>query len=650
MRNSSKIKDNSGNQLEICFFCNRKCEIIKELKQFTNCSHYICELCLFERIFSNYINQLQGKNDIKIFCKCEKGFLEPKLSEILKLVKNKRITELKKGNEKRNENIDSTKEGCECSPDYDEKSKKFSDYFCIDCLKFVCSKCKLEKKNNHYFHRVVKSRIFIKYIKENINSLMLKYYPNGKKFEEKLNILSNKFMKIVNEKYNNTISKLEDLVKLAKELKEHYIIEYKRQLENNIRTFKIIKFYYSNYFSDKDVELKKVNAESNDIFKLKYLNNISYEFTNLELNHSNKFDEELDNINNKIDSIIKSKMDFLEGKYEFEKIQKAYTLDEMISAHNKFITSLILVNNKIITSSTDYFMKVFENESGEYVIKQALKTKQIRSLLGLKNGKIFASVINSNDILIYEMKKDKEEYYNSQSLTKHDKPITTIIELDDGKVVSCSVDGRIIIWQENEKSKLFNPIQEIETNKQIILSISLSEYKLAYTGVDDGVINIIGAKANLNEDTKIIPTEFNEICKLEKQKGKVSCMCKLNNGYFASGGADFNKNYDRNIYIWKPNGDNFTLSQTIYNAHQADINSLILLRNGKIASSSKDHTIKIWGIAKIDKEFKIKYVINQELNHYAHGLYKLIQLPDDRLVVTATDNNLVFWRNSEGIF
>ena len=178
MRNSSKIKDNSGNQLEICFFCNRKCEIIKELKQFTNCSHYICELCLFERIFSNYINQLQGKNDIKIFCKCEKGFLEPKLSEILKLVKNKRITELKKGNEKRNENIDSTKEGCECSPDYDEKSKKFSDYFCIDCLKFVCSKCKLEKKNNHYFHRVVKSRIFIKYIKENINSLMLKYYPN----------------------------------------------------------------------------------------------------------------------------------------------------------------------------------------------------------------------------------------------------------------------------------------------------------------------------------------------------------------------------------------------------------------------------------------------------------------------------------------
>ena len=47
---------------------------------------------------------------------------------------------------------------------------------------------------------------------------------------------------------------------------------------------------------------------------------------------------------------------------------------------------------------------------------------------------------------------------------------------------------------------------------------------------------------------------------------------------------------------------------------------------------------------------EIEFTINQELNHYGHGLYKLVQLKDGRIVVSSTDNNLVFWRNSDGVF
>ena len=76
-----------------------------------------------------------------------------------------------------------------------------------------------------------------------------------------------------------------------------------------------------------------------------------------------------------------------------------------------------------------------------------------------------------------------------------------------------------------------------------------------------------------------------------------------------------------------------------------------MLRNGNLASSSKDRTVKIWGYTKIenDNNYIIKYILKEDLNHYGHGLYKLIQINDDRLVVTATDNNLIFWRNVEGI-
>ena len=127
-------------------------------------------------------------------------------------------------------------------------------------------------------------------------------------------------------------------------------------------------------------------------------------------------------------------------------------------------------------------------------------------------------------------------------------------------------------------------------------------------------------------------------------------MCKLNNGYFISGGGDTKLTSDHNIYIWAPGNNKYNLIQTIFNAHGAEVNSIILLRNGKIASASRDRTVKIWEICKPINNNKINIVIHQELNHYGHGLYKLVQLKDDRLVVSSTDNNLVFWRNGDSVF
>ena len=74
-----------------------------------------------------------------------------------------------------------------------------------------------------------------------------------------------------------------------------------------------------------------------------------------------------------------------------------------------------------------------------------------------------------------------------------------------------------------------------------------------------------------------------------------------------------------------------------------------MLRDGRIASCSKDRTVKIWRNNKSVNDKKYEFVLNLNLNHYGHGLYKLVQLIDDRIVVTATDNNLVFWKNVDGI-
>lgn len=641
--------DSSKSKKELCSFCNRKLE---KLISFSQCSHKICNYCLFERIFTKYITQFQGQKIIKIYCKCEIGFTEYTLSSVLALLQEKKNYELNSPSENGVETVENTKEGCDCNldkDDNDENVKYFSDYICLDCLKWICQNCKNDNKNIHYYHRVSKSRFILKFVKENISRIFLKT-SSSKEFISQMNAMNKNFHNLIEKNFNNTISKLDNLISSIEKLKQKYIKSYLSQIEDNLRTLEIIKLFYLNYFVDKEIESKKKNVETNNIYKLKYISNISHEFLDFKLSHLPNFDEEISKIQKQIDSIKLPEIKLFSSTYNFQKISKDYMLDEIISAHNKLITSLIAIDTKIISGSLDYTMKLWDNETGIYKITQSIKTKQVINLLALKNGKIFLSSKNSNDILVFEFSnKLGSHLVQSQSLSSHDKLVTSLAELDDGKVVSGSSDGKIIIWEENEKSKQYSLKQVIEIRTPISILISLDEFKIAYSLGETGIISILKAQDD-TKDGKIISKSFEEYCTLEKQQGNVACMCKLNNGYFISGGGDTKTKTDHNIYLWAPGTNKYNLIQTVVNAHGADVYSIILLRDGKIASASRDRTVKIWEISKPINDNKIQIVINQELNHYGHGLYKLVQLKDDRLVVSSTDNNLVFWRNGDSVF
>ena len=652
-KDKSKKDEEIKEKKKQCFFCYRNF-VINDLNNFSNCNHYICNLCLFERIFSDYITEIQGQKILTISCKCEKSTLDLEMSDILEILTKKRKLDLNKVIGSGFENIEQTIQGCECKKEYEKRENKdkqlFSDYFCLDCLKWICSDCISQVKNAHYNHRVLKSRYLIKYMKDNIQSIFIKN-KNSETFEKKWEEKANQFQKIISNEFAETVKKLNELIDSAIKLRDEYIKKYKEQMEDIIKAFKIIKIYYLNYFTDKSVELKKINAENNDIFKLKYLANISHDFIDFNLEHY-KFNSEIENIKNEItnfnSSINDNKLNLIKGNFIFDKIEKGYILDEATPAHNKFITGLIKLNNKIISASFGYELKIWENETGTYKIKQSLK-KGIVCLLGLKNGKIFVSVMKTNDISIYEV-NERGEYYNSQSLSSHDQPISAMIELEDGKIVSGSIDQQIIIWEEDEKLKQYMVIQKIKKNKPIILLMGLNNFHFAYILKDDkSQINIMKADYDINEKGRLHSNKFTELSTLKIHRGKVNCLCPLDNEFIASGGGDDKEVTDHDLYIWKPYEKTYKINQCILNAHEADINSIIQLRNGNIASSSKDRTIHIWKINKSNIENKIEYVLIQNLNHYQHGLYKLIQLDDDRIVVASSDNHLIFWRSNASI-
>ena len=634
---------NANEDLISCSFCNRDNLPITNI---SSCSHRICTLCLYERIFSNHINEFQEAMDIKIKCKCEKGYLNKNASEILSLIKEK--AELEEQEIEENKSLSNIiVEGCECSTG-NKNGRKFSEYFCLDCLKFICEKCRYDIKNIHLKHRILKSKELIINIKNNIINMSLKNKTLDD-FQEKCDSLSKIFEDEIDKHLNNSLNNIDDLINCLNNLKKDYIEKYKKELAVYLKTFRFIKIFYLNYYKDRKTALKISEEEANDIFKLKYLNNISYELMDIKINHSQLFDKEISKLKNSIDklkNITKNKL--IKADFVFEKIKKNFKMMENFLTHKKFINGLILTknNNKIITASYDYHMKIWDLDNIEKPI-QDIKSK-IMNLCALKNGKILAS--RDNDILIYELNKEKNIYELCQSVTNHDKNISSLSELDDGTIISGGLDKKIIFWEEDPNNKQYKIKQTITTKKEIQLFLVLNNFKFAYAGNDDGIINILEAETELNNISKIVSKEYSDNCQLQKTKGKINCMCKLNQDYFVSGGGDiFNeKKMDHNIYIWKPYGNQYNISQVIHNAHQADVNCIILLRDGRFASSSRDRTIKIWKIDRRRND-KIKYVLNENLDEFKHGLYYLAQLDDDRIVSTSSDNYLVFWKNNNSI-
>ena len=631
----------------VCYFCNQE---KSNLSTFSICSHKICNSCLYWRIFSNHINELQGQAKLTIKCKCEKGYLYKKLPEILKILKEKKDFDESTVYKKRNNKNIETVEGCQCSIKPNKEGNKFSPFFCLDCLQYVCSKCKYNKTNMHYNHRVTDSKFLIRNLKSNIRNFDLKM-KHMENFQEKIDTFSNKFEEIVEKDFNITLSGIDDLIQSVNHLREYYIKTYKEKIGRYLQTLSFFKIFYLNFYEDRDFFMNIVEPEKNNIYTLIYLNSISQELMSMNLTHSTFLDNEVSKLKKSVDVLWSKEQKLIEGKFIFQKIKKGYKVLDSFQAHQKFIGGLIFSKNinRIVTSSKDYILKVWDPKEEKKKMQEEPQMKII-NLLSLKNGKIIAS--RDVDLLIFEL-NEKKKYVNSQSFSIHNGNVYGLGELDDGTIISGAKDKKIILWEEVDR-KQYQPKQIINTNKEIQIITVLDEFKIAFTGFYDNTINILDTKTVLIKrekkiEEKIESTNYSQICELKGHKGKVNCICKLNLGYMASGGGDVGKIIDHNIYIWKPIKEGFVIEQTLCDAHHADLNCIILLRDGRMASSSPDRTIKIWGVNKYKKRInnKIEFVLEQTLNEYKHGLYKMIQLEDDTIVASSSDNFLVFWNHPD---
>jgi WD40 repeat protein len=198
-----------------------------------------------------------------------------------------------------------------------------------------------------------------------------------------------------------------------------------------------------------------------------------------------------------------------------------------------------------------------------------------------------------------------------KTLTGHFANVSALCQLDNGLLVACSWDQSIIVW---------DPSLDYECIKVIIDGHSKYVTCLVQSGgyLISGSRDMLVKVWNIDKDFELEQT-------LAKHTDYVQSVVKLKDDRIAS------SSWDKTIIIWDLK--TFTADQQIY--HGAVIQDLLTLRNGDLASCG-GFFIKIW-------DCKNNFNLKLELKSSGGGIYSLLELQDGRLISGDTKGVLKLW-------
>ena len=98
----------------------------------------------------------------------------------------------------------------------------------------------------------------------------------------------------------------------------------------------------------------------------------------------------------------------------------------------------------------------------------------------LSNNNIVTTAANNNNINIWSPQNNEDDnYVITQSLSSHSKPVLTIAELQNGKLISGGLDNIVIIWDKDPNGSYFEA-QRIKDKNAIVKIIPLENNKFAF--------------------------------------------------------------------------------------------------------------------------------------------------------------------------
>ena len=252
-----------------------------------------------------------------------------------------------------------------------------------------------------------------------------------------------------------------------------------------------------------------------------------------------------------------------------------YKPDLIIKEHKGGIFCISQLSSGCLAScSEDKTIKIFEIKGVKYEILQTLKyhKNSVYRIIELKNNTLVSS---SKDSSIIFYKKDKSQY-NIDYKISTDGSCCSLIQKKNNEICYSEYNNNKICFFDLIEKKI----------KASISNISKRNYTDEWFMMINKELLVIPGE-NVLSVVNIIEYKISKLIKVPDSNW-IMGICMLNKNMFLTGGRT------RTIRQWKIKDDNITLISKKENAHDGDINFLLNLKNGHIASGSDGGIVKIW--------------------------------------------------------
>ena len=595
--------------------CN-KCHFIykeEDTKKFSCNNHIICKTCFYNIIMKDLINNIN--NNVKtysIICKCNQGTLNFDFDDLKKIELPSNYEEIKTCSLHNNELFQF----------YDKTDKKL-----------LCNKCNEDPKNKD--HEKIKIDDLKQKIKEKNSKLDYATY------EQMNNYMKSYFENFVqNSKkyYEEEIAKMELLIAKIKTMENIIKEQMEKQIEREKILFNLIDVLYKKNYENLKILLNNDDSTDN---KTKYgyrfykqLSKVKFNFGEFDTEHQEEIIPEIDKILKDIDDNLSKKQFKTNIKYPYFELIKSfsktndykqasiisciaankitneisvgyrdYSIEilrpqgsnyesfQKITDHKGEVSTLLYINNYLISGSKDKTLKIWEpnpvpdsNNKNTYILRQTITfEREIKKLnkyfYESQLGFLVASEESSFRLFL---KKDQDEK-NKMNLEEENKKEGETELLNEKEKEPKTCEEIFEIKQVlNEHDNEVNEAIQIKNNNDII------------SGSKDMTIVVWKDYSNcLGYESEQIISASNE----------VQSVCPFGNKGFAFA---INGSYEIKIYDFnneEKQYENICVLNEEY-CHSRPINQIILLKDNRLASCSYDSTIKIISFNPLTKELR----------------------------------------------
>ena len=480
-------------------------------------------------------------------------------------------------------------------------------------IKYIKDEKKNKLKENinnlkELYNQIEKSINNLKIIYEEVNKskedLKLRVQTIFTKIRNTLNEKEDKLLLDIDEEYDNKYFK-EDLIrqseklpnKIKKSIDKGEIIE-KEWDENNLCSLINDCIIIENNIKD----INKINIS----FKKSNLNKDKIEY-NIE-------EEQINDLINTIKNF--GKIITNDNSYDDYQIEQKNPIHKLTNHIGCIYCLCVLNDGRLVSGSNDKSIIIYNKNTyqPDIIIKE--HNSSVLSVTQLSSGEL-ASCSSDKTIKLYSIKG--VQYQLKQTLNYHKSTVYKVIELKNKVLASCSGDKSIIFYlKDNNELKKNN---QISTNGTCTSIIQTKDNEICYSELNNSAIcfydifekknkatisNISKGNNNYREwfiligkDLLLIPGD-NQLSIINTNVYKLVRKIDVPNASTITGVCLLNKNmlltgdYAEIIRQWKIEGDNLILVSKKEKAHDSDINVLVNMGNGFIASGSDDNSIKIW--------------------------------------------------------